>query len=65
MKCLKVKGVRCKGCEDSLVKSVSAVPGVSGVSVDRVEGVFCFEGGGGVEPAVRKAVENAGFRVVD
>lgn len=62
---LKVDGMDCGGCEESIKKSVSRLEGVQSVSADhdsgRVQVAFTGEPG---EQAIRAAIEDAGFEVV-
>ncbi len=62
---LQVDGMDCGGCEQSIQKAVQQIAGVEGVTADhqsgRVQVIFAAEPD---EPAVRSAIEDAGFDVV-
>ena len=60
---LKVSGMHCSSCETILKEDVGAVAGVSKVGADFKKGEVWFEGGDGVLPAVRKAIEANGYKV--
>ena len=59
-----VAGMTCEHCVWSVTEEVSEVPGVTAVEVDLAGGRMTVQGD--VEDAaVRAAVEEAGYRVVD
>ncbi|HWC32670.1 MAG TPA: heavy metal-associated domain-containing protein [Actinomycetota bacterium] len=62
---LKVEGMDCTGCEASIGKAVSAVPGVADVSAEHATGAVRVTAEGALdEVAVRRAIEDAGYDVV-
>lgn len=59
-----VAGMTCEHCVRSVTEEVSEVPGVTAVEVDLAGGRVTVEGDAD-DAAVRAAVEEAGYRVVD
>jgi len=60
-----VSGMTCAHCVAAVTDEVSGVAGVSGVQVDLASGVVTVTGDQPVqEPAVRAAVEEAGYELV-
>lgn len=60
---VKVKGMTCGGCEESIKKSVSAVPGVASVVADHKTGTVKIVSSGPSaldKEQVKKAIESAG-----
>ena len=60
-----VSGMTCGHCVASVSEEVGAVPGVSTVEVVLETGAVTVSGDGVGHDAVRAAVEEAGYRVVD
>lgn len=59
-----VKGMNCAHCQATVTKAIAAVPGVTDVAVDLGSGRATVQGD--YDPAaVRKAVSDAGFEIVD
>lgn len=62
---LKVLGMTCSGCEASVVRAVSALPGVRSVRADHRAREVRVEADPGVDRgAIAARVEAAGFQVV-
>ena len=60
-----VVGMTCDHCVHAVTEEVSQVPGVTGVDVDLASGRVTVTSDSPVdEPAVRAAVEEAGYEVV-
>jgi copper chaperone len=58
-----VPGVSCAHCEAAIVEEVSRVPGVTAVDVDLEAKRVTVSGTSLDEPAVRAAIEAAGYDV--
>jgi copper chaperone len=58
-----VPGVSCAHCEAAIVEEVGRVPGVTAVEVDLKAKRVTVTGTGLDEPAVRAAIEAAGYDV--
>ncbi len=63
---MKVLGMSCGGCVASVTRVLKAVPGVDDVAVTLNPGAarVTFDPARTAQPALRSAVENAGFDVV-
>lgn len=63
---MNVKGMSCGGCVASVTRVLKAVPGVSDVAVTLSPGAakVTFDPARTAEPALRSAVEDAGYEVV-
>lgn len=65
----KVSGMTCGHCVHAVTEEVSAIPGVTGVEVELVKGgdsvVTVTSVGPVAEDAVRAAVDEAGYALVD
>lgn len=59
-----VQGMTCEHCVSSVLEEVSEVAGVTGVTVDLAGGRLTVDGDAD-GAAVRAAVEEAGYQVVD
>ena len=59
-----VAGMTCDHCVRSVTEEVSEVPGVTAVEVDLAGGLVTVQGDAN-DAAVRDAVAEAGYRVVD
>ena len=59
-----VAGMTCDHCVRSVTDEVSEVPGVTAVEVDLAGGLVTVQGDAN-DAAVRDAVAEAGYRVVD
>ena len=57
-----VPGVSCQHCVDAITREVSAVPGVTGVSVDLTTKTVTVDGAAD-DTAVRTAIDEAGYEV--
>ena len=60
---IKVSGMTCQGCVRSVTRVLKAVPGVEGVevSLERGEADVRYDPVRTAVPALRKAVEDAGY----
>lgn len=61
---LKVKGMSCGHCAGAVSKAVGALPAVERVAVDLPAGEVSVEGAADAT-AVRRAIEDAGYEVLD
>ncbi|MDO5077569.1 heavy-metal-associated domain-containing protein [Corynebacterium sp.] len=61
----KVSGMTCEHCAKAVNDEISEIPGVSSVTVDVAAGTVTITGEGVSESAVREAVEEAGYQVVN
>lgn len=59
---LKVSGMSCGHCAQTVTKAVEALPSVERALVDLKEGLVTIEGDA-EESTVRQAIENAGYEV--
>ncbi len=63
---LRVEGMTCAGCEAKVEKALGKVKGVQHVDADYRSGKVVVQVSGKVDKTIlRKAVDKAGFRVVD
>jgi copper chaperone len=60
-----VKGMTCGHCVMSVTEEVEQVPGVSGVDVDLQSGRVVVHGAAFSDDAIRDAVDEAGYEVVN
>jgi hypothetical protein len=60
---LKVSGMRCNGCVQSLQRALSEIPGVTEADVWLEEGLAKVRGVGFTNSALREAVDSLGFSV--
>ncbi|ADG90044.1 copper chaperone [Thermobispora bispora] len=58
-----VVGMTCGHCVASVKEEVGEIPGVTGVEVDLATGRLDVTGEGVSDEAVRRAVEEAGYRL--
>jgi copper chaperone len=66
MEKIKIQGMSCQHCVMSVTKALGALPGIKSLKVDLVNGEATFENPQKVARAsIRKAVEDAGYRVMD
>jgi copper chaperone len=63
---MKVEGMTCGGCVASVTRVLKAMPGVADVAVTLQPGAakVTFDPAQTAQPALRQAVEGAGFDVV-
>ncbi|MEV5749646.1 cation transporter [Actinoallomurus sp. NPDC052308] len=62
----KVKGMTCGHCVSAVTEEVSAIEGVTDVKVDLASGLVTVSSAAPLEDkAVRDAVDEAGYEVVD
>ena len=65
MDTIKIQGMTCQHCVMSVTKALGMIPGMKNLKVDLVKGEATFENTQGVPPErIRKAVEEAGYKVV-
>ena len=64
---MNVKGMTCGGCVASVTRVLKSVPGVSDVAVTLTPGTakVTFDSARTSAPALRNAVEDAGYDVVE
>ena len=62
-KTIHIEGMSCGGCKASVERVLSAVPGVSGVSVDLAAKTATVNTDSASDDALRAAVTGAGFAV--
>ncbi|MEO5877168.1 MAG: heavy-metal-associated domain-containing protein [Streptosporangiaceae bacterium] len=60
-----VKGMTCGHCTASVTEEISELGGVTGVEVNLETGLVTVSGDGFTDAAVRDAVEEAGYAVVE
>ena len=64
MEKIKIQGMTCQHCVMSVTKALGMIPGLKGLKVDLVKGEATFENTQNVPmPNIRKAVEEAGYKV--
>ena len=62
---LKVEGMSCSHCENAVKKAVSAISGVTDVSVDlKAKTVTVAHGGNVTADIIKNAIEEQGYDVV-
>jgi copper chaperone len=65
MTTLKIKGMSCQHCVKAVVKALSEIDGVTGVTVDLLSGQATFEETKPVDMnLVRERIEKAGYNLV-
>ena len=66
MERIKIKGMTCQHCVMSVTKALGTIPGVKNLRVDLVKGEAAFENTQNISrDSLRKAVEDAGYTIVD
>jgi copper chaperone CopZ len=66
MEKIKIQGMTCQHCVMSVTKALGTLPGVRNLRVDLVKGEAAFENTQNLSRAsLQKAVEDAGYTVVD
>ena len=66
MEKIKIQGMSCQHCVMSVTKPLGGLPGLKNLKVDLVKGEATFENTQNISPAeIRKAVEDAGYSVVE
>ena len=66
MEKIKIKGMTCQHCVMSVTKALGTLPGVKNLRVDLVKGEAAFENTQNISrDSLRKAVEDAGYTMVD
>jgi copper chaperone len=64
MEKIKIQGMSCQHCVMAVTKALGALPGIKSLKVDLARGEAIFENSQKISPEeIRKAVENAGYRV--
>jgi copper chaperone len=65
MEKVKIQGMTCQHCVMSVTKALNSIPGLKNLRIDLVQGEAAFENPQKVSPEkIRKAVEDAGYKVV-
>ncbi len=65
MEKIKIQGMTCQHCVTSVTKALGSIPGIKNLKVDLVHGEATFENTQNVSmPNIRKAVEEAGYKVL-
>ena len=65
MEKVKIQGMTCQHCVMSVTKALNSIPGLKNLRIDLVQGEATFENPQKVSPEkIRKAVEDAGYKVV-
>lgn len=65
MEKVKIQGMTCQHCVMSVTKALNSIPGLKNLRIDLVQGEATFENPQNVAPEkIRKAVEDAGYKVV-
>ena len=63
---IKIQGMSCQHCVMSMTKALGSIPGVKSLKVDLVKGGATFKNTQNVPlPNIRKAVEEAGYKVIE
>ena len=66
MEKIKIQGMSCQHCVMSVTKALGTIPGIQNLKVDLVKGEATFENTKNIPlSAIRKAVEDAGYKVVE
>lgn len=66
MEKVKIQGMTCQHCVMSVTKALGSIPGIKNLKVDLAEGEATFENTKNIPlPTFRKAVEDAGYRVIE
>ena len=66
MEKIKIQGMSCQHCVMAVTKALGAIPGIKDVKVDLAKGEATFENSQKVSrEEIRKAVEDAGYRVAE
>jgi len=66
MEKIKIQGMSCQHCVMSVTKALGTIEGIKNLKVDLVKGEASFENAQNVPlSAIRKAVEDAGYKVVE
>jgi copper chaperone len=61
---IKVKGMSCQHCVNAVSKTLSAIEGIQGVTIDLAEGEVTFEEVRPVDDAlIRERIEKAGYEL--
>lgn len=63
---IKIQGMTCQHCVMSVTKALGSIPGIKNLKVDLAKGEGTFENTQNVPlQKIRKAVEEAGYKVVE
>jgi copper ion binding protein len=66
MERIKIQGMTCQHCVRSVTKALTDIPGIKDLKVNLVKGEATFENPQKVPVEnIRKAIEDAGYQVVD
>lgn len=61
-----VSGMSCGHCADAIKGALTALPGIDAVDVDVAAGLVTVSGGGAtVVDAIRDAIDDAGYELVE
>jgi len=64
MEKIKIQGMTCQHCVMSVTKALGSIPGIKNLRVDLVKGEATFENTQNASwQSIRKAIEEAGYRV--
>lgn len=64
-KSYRVSGMTCEHCVNAVTGEVAGIPGVESVAVDLESGTVAVHGTGFTDDAVRAAVDEAGYDLVE
>jgi len=63
---IKIQGMTCQHCVMSVTKALGSIPGIKNLRVDLVKGEATFENAQNASlQSIRKAVEEAGYKVIE
>ncbi len=66
METIKIEGMSCQHCVMAVTKALGSIPGIKNLKVDLPKGEATFENSQKVSrDEIRKAVEDAGYRVAE
>ena len=62
---IKVEGMTCSHCEESIVKTIMKLKGVENVFADAQKGVVRVLANGDINQEINAAINQLGFKVID
>ncbi|MBI5966246.1 MAG: heavy-metal-associated domain-containing protein [Deltaproteobacteria bacterium] len=63
---IKIQGMTCQHCVMSVTKALGSIPGIKNLRVDLVKGEATFENAQNASrQSIRKAIEEAGYKVIE
>ena len=66
METIKIQGMSCQHCVTAVTKALGKLSGVENLKIDLAKGEATFENTRNITPAaIRQAVEDAGYKVVE